>query len=250
MTWWLNEGADSNQPPHVMQGLTVETTVLRRQLADFLKSEPDSSRFLTAFWIHSKAKKLEVQVRRWYNTAADAKLQTVDYWQCEVPEDTIRLAQAHPGKVYTYDNIFIAAKFLNVHLQWLALAEIMATIASWVQNNCATGHATSTQKSEAVAMAEEQIAEIISIAPYYCQWPTYDSPSPLGGMTCSLPLYVTGFSPFTTTKQRAFLIGRLRHLSEAASLKLSGKFADVCKADHHSHQATHIPAYAVSNKVL
>jgi hypothetical protein len=237
MMWWVKEGGARDQPNHVLQGLNVETTVLRKQLVEFLSSKPDNTMAPIAFRIYRKAMKLEADVRTWFDTTADARMRTVDYWQDETPDETAHNATAYPGNVYTFDNIFIAAKYLSVHLHWLMLAEIMANITNWVQNHCATENVSGAQRAQAVALAQEQIAEVIAIAPYYCKYPTYNSPSPFGGMTCSFPLYVAGSSPFTTKKQRAFLIGRLKHLSSAAGLKSSARFASVLKAlDSHDSQ--------------
>lgn len=236
MMWWVKEGGSRDQPNHVLQGLNVETTVLRKQLVEFLSSKPDSFMAPIAVRIYRKAKKLEAQVRTWFDTTADARMRTVEYSQGETPDETIHQATAFPGNVYTFDNIFIAAKYLSVHLHWLMLAEIMANITNWVQNNCVMESITAAQRAQAVALAQEQIAEVIAIAPYYCKWPTYNEPSPFGAMTCSFPLFVAGSSAFTTKKQRTFLIGRLKHLSSAAGLKSSARFASLLKA-LNSHES-------------
>lgn len=234
MAWWVNARGESIQPYSITEGLNVETTVLRRQLADFLESAPDSASVLTAIWIYAKAKKLATEIRVWFNHSADGD-QILDYWQEDVPEETIHLSRAFPGRVYTFDDVFVAGRYLNVHLQWLALAEVMATISRWMQTQCPNLDLASAQRAQAIALAEEQVAEIISIAPYYCQWPTYKSPSPLGGLACSLPLFMTGLSPYTTRKQQAFLMGRLRHISDASGLKLTGTLADVRNETSRSH---------------
>jgi hypothetical protein len=229
MMWWVEEGGHREGPNLVLQSLNVETAILRKQLADFLGSQPETIMSPIAIRIYVKAKKLEAEVRAWFDTMRDTSMRTVDYWQEEIINEKIQHARAYPGRVYTFQNIFIAAKYLSIHLHWLMLADIMAKVANWMQIHCPPEDIVFARISQAVALAQEQISEVIAIAPYYCRWPTYDAPSPYGAMACSFPLFVAASSPFASAKQKAYLMGRLRHLSIGAGLKYSGSFADMLK---------------------
>lgn len=229
MMWWAMEGPADNDSKHALRLINVETTVLRKQVADFFSAGPERADFPTAFRIYRKAKTLEIELGRWFEEGPHLGMRRIARWQEDVPEDQIHRSSAYPGKVYDFDNIFIGAKFLSLHLHRLVLAEILIQISTWIGAYGACTSSTCTQRQEAITIAEQEITEIIAIVPFYCQFPNAESPSPFGGMTCSFPIFVAGSSSVVTKKQKAFLVGRLSQLSQATGLKIAGKFAELLK---------------------
>lgn len=229
MMWWAMEGPADNGPKQALRRLNVETTVLRKQVADFFKVTPNRNDLPVAIRIYRKAKALDFELGHWFEDGPHLNMRRIDRWQEDVDDDNIHKATAYPGKVYDFDNIFIGAKFLSLHLHRLVLAEIMLEISTWIENCGACLSITCTQRQDAMALAKQEISEIIAIVPFYCKWPSTESPSPFGGMTCSFPVFVAGSSAVVSEKQKAYLVGRLSFLSQATGLKLVGKFAEVYK---------------------
>lgn len=238
MLWWAMEGGSDTDPKHNLRKLNVETTVLKKQVAEFLTHEPDKTGMPTAIRIYKSAKQLEGQLKKFIDNTPDQIMRTIERWQDEIPESEIHRAEAYPGKVYSFANIFVGAKFLSIHLHRLILAEIMVRMATWIETHGGFLSTASALRQEAMGMAEEQILEIIAIIPFYCKWPNYDSPSPFGGMTCSFPLFVAGSSSVISKKQKTFLIGRLSYLSSVTGLKLAAKFAQVLRSQTTPNRAS------------
>src|ERR1700712_1497409 len=149
MMWWVEEGGHREGPNLILQGLNVETAILRKQLADFLSSGPEAIMAPVAVRIYERTKKLESDVRTWFDTMRDKRMRTVDHFQGDIPQEKIHQAKAYPGSVYSFQNIFIAAKYLSIHLHWLMLAEIMVKITTCMQTYCPSEDTVFTQRSQA-----------------------------------------------------------------------------------------------------
>lgn len=227
--WWAMEGSGDDGPKQAIRRLTIETTVLRRQVGDFFNTNPAKIEFPTAIRLYKKAKALDLEIGRWFQEGPHLRMRRIDRWQEDVADHDIHRALAYPGKVYEFDNIFIGAKFLSLHLHRLYMAEIMLQISTWIEACGACLSSGCTERYEAIELAKQEISEIIAIVPFYCKGQDTESPSPFGGMTCSFPIYVTGSSSVVTKRQKAYLAGRLSHLSEATGLKIAGKLADVLR---------------------
>ncbi|ORY55863.1 uncharacterized protein BCR38DRAFT_379870 [Pseudomassariella vexata] len=240
--WWASEGS-TDEPRHVLQRLNVEATLLRRQLTQFMACEDiddeGAAREKTpmAYRILRKAKRLDAQLAAWFRGVGDVWQPKIDHVQDEVPENLLHRALAYPGNVYTFNSIWISAKFLNAHTHRLILAEIMAQIVDWLREhqcgsgtyetmNLGMGIDMDREKEEAELIARQQVSEIVAMTPYFCGWPDPASPSPYGGMTCSFQLFVCASSPFISARQKAFMVGRLSHIAQSSGLKLAGKFAE------------------------
>jgi hypothetical protein len=218
-----------DSPKYALRKMNVETTILKKQVAEFLSTNPSSTGIPTAIRCYKTAKQLDNQLKKYMDNTPDQIMRSIERWQEEIPESEIHRADAYPGKVYSFSNIFIGAKFLSMHLHRLMLAEIMINMATWIENHGGFLSTASALRQEALDMAQEQLLEILAITPYYCKLPNCDSPSPFGGMTCSFPLFVAGSSSIITKKQKTFLIGRLSYLSSTTGLKISAKFAEVLR---------------------
>ncbi|KAH8195521.1 hypothetical protein TruAng_010306 [Truncatella angustata] len=235
MLWWALEGPVDDESKQALRRLNVETIILRKQVIDFMKNNPVRSEFPVALRIYRKAKSIDAEVARWFVDGPHLDMRRVQYWQDDVSEETIYRATAFPGKVYDFDNIFIGAKFLSLHLHRLVLAEILLQISSWIESCGVCLSSTCTERQEAIAIAQNEISEILAIVPFYTNT---QSPSPFGGMQCSFPLFVVGSSTVITKNQKAFIIGKLSHLSHTTGLKVAGKFAEVLR-DHASPPRDH-----------
>ncbi|KAK6078930.1 hypothetical protein SCUP515_04369 [Seiridium cupressi] len=109
----------------------------------------------------------------------------IDHWREDLPQVDTRGAQAFPGKVYPFETIFIGARFLSLHLYRLVLAETIALITTWIEDCGACVLTLTTQRQQAIALAQQEISEINAIVPFYCNTSQAEPHSPFGGMTVS-----------------------------------------------------------------
>jgi hypothetical protein len=237
MMWWAMEGPADDETKLALRQLNVQTTILRKQVADFFRENPNRTEIPTAIRIYKKAKELEEDLHYMLDNDQHLCMRRIARWQDEIPESDLHRATAYPGKVYEFDNVFVAARFLSLYLHRLVLAEILLQVSSWIEASGACASSTYSQRQEALALAREQISEIIAAIPFFGSWPNSESPSPFGAMTCSFPLFVVGLSTVISRSQKAFLVGRLNHLSSATGLRIPRKFAEELKASTSPTQA-------------
>lgn len=229
----------SDKSGHVALMLNMKTTLIRAEADALLTSGPKTANNIgKALDLLRRAREIVLELGRWLENCQPSFPRFISGWVDDVPDIKLETAETFSGPVYSFPNVWIAAKHLNTNASRIMLSGIMVRCVQWI---CSPSDHTKTDDyAEAMRIGREEVNNVIASVPYFVSWtgdtattpffpcgaPT--SPKAYSAVAAIYPLLCTGLSPFVTTRQKKWLCGRLRSMSETMGIKQATVFAEVC----------------------
>lgn len=241
MEWWSQHIVSRKQGGHAALVLNMQTTLIRAEADALFASGPKTAlKIDKALDLLHRAKELVAQLGRWLENCQPTWPKYMSGFAEGMPDEArIHRAVVYPGlPVYTFPNVWVAAKHLNTNASRILLAGIIIRCTEWI---CApSDHTGTTDFADATRIGCEEAANVISSVPYFVDWagdytttpffpcgaPT--SPKAYSGITAMYPVLTTGLSDFVSPVQKKWLCGRLNFMSESMGIKQAGVFSKVC----------------------
>lgn len=235
--WW-GQHLISDKSGHIALVLNMKTTLIRAEADALLTSGPKTAEKIDkALDLLRRARAIVVELGRWLENCHPTWPRYVSGWAEEVPDNKLDSAAAFGGPLHTYPNVWIAGKHLNTNASRIMLSGIMVRCVKWI---CApSDHTRTDDYIEAMRIGRDEVTNVIASVPYFVSWsgdaattpyfpcgaPT--APKAYSAVTALYPLLCTGLSVFATTRQKKWLCGRLRFMSETMGIKQADLFAQV-----------------------
>lgn len=235
--WW-GQYELTDKAGHRALVLNMKTTMIRAEADALLTSGPKTAEKIgKALDLLRRAREIVAALGRWLENCQPTWPRFTSGWADDVADGKLETAETFSGPVFTYPNVLVAAKHLNTNASRIMLAWIMVRCVQWI---CSPSDHTKTDDyADAMRIGREEVANVIAGVPYFVSWsgdaattphfpcgaPT--SPKAYSAITAIYPLLCTGLSPFVTTRQKKWLCGRLRYMSECMGIKQADLFAKV-----------------------
>lgn len=235
--WW-GQHEITDKSGHIALVLNMKTTLIRAEADALLTSAPKTAdKIGKALDLLRRARELVVELGRWLENCHPTWPRFVSGWVDDVPDDKLERAEAFSGPVYGFPNVWVAGKHLNTNASRIMLSGIMIRCVQWI---CSPSDHTKTDDyADAMRIGREEVANVIAGVPYFVSWsgdstttpyfpcgaPT--SPKAYSAIAAIYPLLCTGLSVFATTRQKRWLCGRLRFMSESMGIRQADLFAQV-----------------------
>lgn len=258
--WW-GQHEMTDKSGHVALVLNMKTTLIRAEADALLTSGPKTAdKIGKALDLLRRSREMVVELGRWLENCQPTWPRFVSGWVDDDVADDARLdtAEAFSGPVFSYPNVLVAGKHLNTNASRIMLSWIMVRCVQWI---CSPSDHTKTDDyADAMRIGRDEVANVIAGVPYFVSWsgdaattpyfpcgaPT--SPKAYSAITAIYPLLCTGLSPFVTTRQKKWLCGRLRYMSESMGIKQAELFAKVRSLlCHHSLMHSVVDAHHLSS---
>lgn len=239
--WWgqhIISDKSGSLSGHVALVLNMKTTLIRAEADRLLTSGPKTAdKIAKALDLLRRAREIVLELGKWLQGCHPTWPKSISGFADDVSDDSLESAIAFPGPLYSFPNVHIAGKHLNTNASRIMLSGIMVRCVEWV---CAPSDHTETDDyKDAMAIGLEEVGNVIASVPYFVTWsgdpattpyfpcgaPT--SPKAYSTITALYPLLCTGLSRFATTRQKKWLCGRLKAMSETMGIKQAEMFAEV-----------------------
>ncbi|CAJ2508574.1 Uu.00g136000.m01.CDS01 [Anthostomella pinea] len=233
--WWITD-AVKDRTAAQSQRLMIKTGELRAEitrLMGFMTRTPDNVEIMLD--MIRKAQTVDQEVVSWMkNVPEDWHFQTVA-WEDNVPNGDYSNAEVFPGRVDMYKDFWIASIWNSTRALRLILASLIVRCAAWVCSP--VDYRTTPEYATAARTCVDTITDILASVPYHLGWHLNkkhiiqranlggfacgeeDTTKGLAGYLLTWPLTCVNGQDYTTDAQRAWVIGRLRHIGNAMGVK-------------------------------
>jgi hypothetical protein len=188
---------------------------------------------------------MEQEFQDWMHTIPEAWHVKTAAWVDNVPGGDITKAEVCPGKVDTYQDIFIAAMWNHSRISRLFLAGLIVRCAAWISSPM--DYRTLPEYATAARVGVDMVADIIASVPFLLGWradsdgeakvgglsgftlgeENMTSSKALGGYFLMWPLFCAACSDYATDSQRQWIKGRMNRISDVMSLNQAKTISSV-----------------------
>ncbi|KAK1980813.1 hypothetical protein LZ30DRAFT_594027 [Colletotrichum cereale] len=238
---WLLHHECRGRMQHAIAAMDLQSSQIRQDVDRLLGSgdrKPGTiQKVLDAL---KRAQALEARFSKLNNDPSPQwKVDTLE-WIPEGPDEELDTARAFTGPVYGFFNLPLAVLHVATWCCHLMLTTTILRCMAWLVS---PDDYRAGEEYEALRRsARLRVEDIIATAPYFCKWNGYGvvvAQFPVGkikaddplkgaaGLMIIWPLVTACNSDFATPRQRRFLRGRLRYLSEVAGIKQASLFYNV-----------------------
>ncbi|KAK2062369.1 hypothetical protein LY76DRAFT_297653 [Colletotrichum caudatum] len=235
---WLLHHECRGRMQHAIASMDIQSSQIRQDVDRLLgpgDRKPETiQKVLDAL---KRAQALEARFRKLNNDPSPQwKVDTLE-WIPEVPDEELDTALAFTGPVYGFFNLPLAVLHVATWCCHLMLTTTILRCMAWLVS---PDEDRAGEDYEALKRsAQLRVEDMIAAAPFFCKWNGFGvvvaqfpvgktrSDDPLkgaAGMMIIWPLVTACYSDFATPRQKRFLRGRLKYLSEVAGIKQAGIF--------------------------
>ncbi|KAJ2895609.1 hypothetical protein MKZ38_006321 [Zalerion maritima] len=195
------------------------------------------------------------QLGAWLSKCPPRWRATQSYVAGYVPDSELGASVTFPGPVLDFPNVWVAAKILIVHASRLVLSGLIMRSRRWLEENAPAlktnpvspaplqdgqpllGPEQDVSYEGLRDTAHTEILAILSAIPYFCSWcgdrattpyfpcGTPEKPKGYAGISSIWPIFVAGACEFSEERERIYLRGRLRSISDTMGIRHAETFA-------------------------
>ncbi|KAI1814142.1 hypothetical protein GGS20DRAFT_598426 [Poronia punctata] len=224
--WWLEDTVFSKTALAV-QGLMIKASEIRAhvtQVMNYLPRTPENAELMLD--IIRRAQAVDQEAAAWQQNVPESWHYKTVAWEENLQHGDYAKAEAFPGRVDVYKDIWMASVTNSCRAVRLILHSMIVRCAAWV---CwPVDYRTTPEYATAASVSRDAITDIIASIPYQLGWHLKgnhghtnfgnficgeeDSPKGLAGYLATWHLTCVNSQDFATDAQRAWVVGRLRSI--------------------------------------
>ncbi|KAK0724767.1 hypothetical protein B0H67DRAFT_598256 [Lasiosphaeris hirsuta] len=233
--WWLHE-AVFDKHAAACQRLNLLTSELRAEVTRVMTTAARTLENVDVILaLLRRAHQLDQELADWMQALPEHWHPKTLYWQGDVADGNYLKAEAFPGRVDIYNDLWISSVWNLARTARLILMSIAVRCAAWACSP--VDYRTTPEYATAAQIAADNITDILASAPYHLGWHTkrrhlFNS-SDLSGFACgedegikglagyflTWPLACVMSQDYLTDAQRQWVKGRLKYIGDELGVR-------------------------------
>ncbi|KAK1595880.1 uncharacterized protein LY79DRAFT_95327 [Colletotrichum navitas] len=247
---WLLHHECRGRMQHAIANMDIQSSQIRQDMDRLLgPGDREPGTIQKVLDILKRAQALEAKFRKLNNDPSPQwKVDTLE-WVPEGSDEELDTARAFTGPVYGFFNLPLAVLHVATWCCHLMLTTTILRCMAWLvsPDDYRAGEDYEVLKRS----AQLRVEDIIAATPFFCKWNGYGvvvAQFPVGktkaddplkgaaGLMIIWPLVTACYSDFATPRQKRFLRGRLKYLSEVGGIKQASVFYNMQDASSPSRE--------------
>lgn len=242
--WWITDAVNDEHGTQC-QRLNIHTGELRAEVNRLMSTasrSPDS--IDTMLRMMRKCQELDQECASWARSLPEWFHWKTVAWEDHVPQGDYSKAEAFPGRVDAYQDLWVASIWNLMRCSRLILASLIVRCAAWICSP--VDYRTTPEYATCARTCVDIIADVIASVPYQLGWfakrkhllekanlsafgcGDEDAMKGLPGYFLTWPLACLQGQDYTTDNQRAWVRGRLVHISAELGVRYASMLIQVC----------------------
>jgi hypothetical protein len=243
--WWILDGS-KDEPGVFATRLCLRVAELRAEINTILPSSPRNPEyFQKVLDFMGRAKAMEQEFKNWEESLPDNWRPKTAAWVDNVPGGDLAKAEAFPGRVDIYEDLFIANAWNHARISRQFLSGLIVRCAAWICHP--VDYRTTPEYATSARLSVDVVTDILASIPYHLGWRVDESgalipgdlsgfatgrenitsPLALGGWLCMWALFCATSSDYATDSQRSWIKGRMNLIAEVMGLNQARVIASV-----------------------